>query len=89
MKMTVAEPVSFAPNSQRGSSMKLAPTNARDGADRGGDRVHRHHLLAGHHVRQRSGQTGGDEAADAVDQQRAGKDRPVVRTDRQQRRRRR
>ena len=26
MKMTVAEPVSFAPNSQRGSSMKLAPT---------------------------------------------------------------
>ena len=28
MKMTVAEPVSFAPNSQRGSSMKLAPRNA-------------------------------------------------------------
>ena len=41
MKMTAAAPLSSAPNSQRGTSMKLAPRNAAAAAGRGRDRVHR------------------------------------------------
>ncbi len=89
MKMTVAEPVSFAPNSHRGSSMKLAPTKLATAPTAVATAFIVHDLLAGHHVRQRRGQPGGDEPADTVDQQRSGTDRPVVRTDRQQRSRRR
>ena len=85
MKMTVAEPVSFSPNSHRGSSMKLAPTKLATAPTAVASAFIVHDLLARHDARQRSGQAGGDEPADAVDQQSSGKDRPVVRTDRQQR----
>ena len=60
-----------APNSQRGNNMKLAPRKAATAPDRGGDRVHRDHLFARHHVRQRRRQPGRDEAGEAVDDQRA------------------
>ena len=43
------------------------------------DRVHRHHLIARYHVRQRRRQTRRDEAGETVDDQRAEQDRQVVR----------
>ena len=85
MKMIAAAPVSSAPNSQRGTSMKLAPRNAAAAAGGRGHRVHRHHLLAGHHVRQRRRQTRGDEAGETVDDQRAEQDRQIARAGGQQR----
>ena len=74
-KMAAAAPASPAPNSQRGTSMKLAPRNAATAPIGGGDRVHRHHLFAGHHVRQCGRQTRRDEAGQAVDQQRGAQQR--------------
>ena len=65
-----------APKIQRGTSMKLAPRKAATAPIGGGDRVHRDHLLAGHHVRQRRRQTRGDEAGETVDDQRADTARP-------------
>jgi hypothetical protein len=48
-------------------------------------RVHRHHLVAGHDVRQRRRKAGGDEAGEAVDDQCTEQDGPVVGSGREQR----
>ncbi len=53
-------------------------------ARRGRDRVHRHHLVAWHHVRQRRRQAGRDEAGEPVDDQRGDQDRQIVCADREQ-----
>ena len=49
------------------------------------DRVHRHHLLAGHHVRQCRRKARGDEPGEPVDDQRTEQDGPVAGSRREQR----
>lgn len=56
-----------------------------NGPGRGGHRVHRHHLLTRHHVRQRRRQAGPDEPGQTVGEQRAQQQRQITGPHRQDR----
>ena len=79
MKMIAAAPVSSAPNSQRGTSMKLAPRNAAALPVAVATEFIVTTWSRGTTSRQRGRQTRGDEAGEAVDDQRAEQDRQVAR----------
>ena len=74
MKMIAAAPLSSAPNTSAAASIKPGAEERRRAAGGCRDRVHRHHLLAGHHVRKRRGKARGDEPGEPVDDQRAEQD---------------
>ena len=83
-KMAAAEPLSPAPNSQRGTNMKIAPRNRAAALTAVATEFIVEHLLPRHDVRQRRGQSGGDEPRESVDDQRAEQDPPRARAELEQ-----
>ena len=74
MKMIAAAPLSSAPNTGAQNQHQPGAEERRRTAGGRRDRVHRHHLLAGHHVRQRGGKARGDEPGEPVGDQRTEQD---------------